>query len=168
MDQSHCAYLDDDNRPSWLTTSEMKEYFDTEGGYNFCLTATMNGSSPAPPDFDKVLFESCGGARHMIVKQPETPSSLSVESALEQVAELTGADKSEILSTKRGAGGNPARVLAMWWLVYGAGQTNTQVGNMLNITPSAVSRILKKLRVAPGKYLGGQIAKWQSTLFDKG
>jgi REP-associated tyrosine transposase len=161
---SHDAYVDKRCCPSWLTTEEMMEYFDTEGGYSKCLEATLNGSTPEPPDFDAILFESRQSARHMMVKQAETASSLSVESALAQVAKLTGVEESKILSKKRGVSGNPARVLAIWWLIYGAGQTNSHVGQILKTSPSAISKILKKLKLSPENYLGGIVAKWQEEL----
>ena len=63
----------------------------------------MNGSLPMPPDFDSVLVEARQGERHQLVKQSETKTSVSVESALKQVATLTDSKKSEILSTKRDA-----------------------------------------------------------------
>ena len=88
--------------------------------------------------------------------------------ALEQVLEITGVSEKEILSIKRGPGGNPARVLAVWWLVYGAGLTNSEVGQSLSMSSSAVSKILKKLRDRPADYLGGQIEYWQRLLKNKG
>ncbi|MCP4602009.1 MAG: hypothetical protein GY847_16080 [Proteobacteria bacterium] len=161
---SHNAYFAEKTHPSWLTTNEMNEYFDTEGGYRSCLESTMNGSAPMPLDFDEVLTETRRSARHVIVKQQETKASLSVASALEQIAHLTGMGKSEILSTKRGVGGNPARALAVWWLVYGAGQTNSQVGRIFKISPSAVSKILKKISDTPQQYHGGIVCQWRDYL----
>jgi putative transposase len=164
---SHSAYDRDKMRPSWLTTNQMQEYFNTEGGYSACLEATMNGSWPMPTDFDSVLFESRRGARQHLVKQPEVSTAVSIESALKQVAVLSSAKKSEILSTKRGIGGNSARVLAIWWLVYGAGQTNSEIGRIMKISPSAVSKILKRIRSASRQYFGGKLAAWQKELVDK-
>jgi hypothetical protein len=161
---SHGAYQNDKKRPKWLLTKEMQEYFDTDGGYDTLLKSAMDGSWPAPPDFDNVLFESRRGARQMLVKQEETQPSLSATSALVQVSELTGVDETEILSIKRGPGGNPARVLAVWWLVYGAGQTNNQVGEILKMSPSAVSKILKKLNNSSKRYLDGVVGYWQDIL----
>ncbi|MDJ0765398.1 MAG: winged helix-turn-helix domain-containing protein [Myxococcota bacterium] len=164
---SHSSYVDDKYCPSWLTTSEMKAYFDTEKGYLACLDAAMNGSVPAPPDFDSVICGAGQNARHMVCKQPEVTPGLSSEEVLREVEEVTGASLEEILTTRRGAAGNPARALAIWWLIHGAGQTNAQLGERLDISPSAVSRILKKYRDAPSKYLVGKIDRWQNKFPDK-
>ncbi|MCP4674642.1 MAG: hypothetical protein GY854_03840 [Deltaproteobacteria bacterium] len=164
---SHGAYMDEKMRPAWLTTDEMKEYYETEQGYRKCLEATMKGSLPMPPDFDSVLVESRQGGRHQIVKQPEAKATVTVAAALKQVSKLTGSKKAEILSTNRGPTGNPARALAIWWLVYGSGQTNTQVGKILKLSPSAVSKILKKIRKSPQEYFDGLIAEWKEELKDE-
>jgi REP element-mobilizing transposase RayT len=164
---SHRAYEDEESCPWWLTTGEMKEYYDTEGGYASCLDAAMNGSWTRPFDFDSVLLEARRGGRQQLVKQPETKAGVTVSEALKQVVELTGSKKSEILSTKRGAGGNPARAIAIWWLVYGAGQTNSQVGEVLKISPSAVCKILKRIRTDPKQYFGCKISEWKRKLVDK-
>ena len=102
----------------------------------------------------------------MLVKQPEQSPSLTPNHALKQVVKLTGTPLEVIFSTQRGAAGNPARALAIWWLIHGARLTNAQVGEILSISPSAVSRIIKKFRDAPEKYLGGRINKWRDKLLE--
>ena len=165
---SHGAYANERECPEWLTTEDMREYFETEGGYSEWLGTTMNHRQTAPPDFDSVLFESRRGARHMMLKQPEVKSSISAPKALRQVVRVTGVEEQEIISSRRGAGGHPARALAVWWLICGAGQTNRQVGAILDMSSSAVSKIMRKLDRHPNTYLSGQVTKWQRELSNKG
>ena len=131
------------------------------------MAVTNRYSYPAPPGFDSVLFGGGSNARHLLTKQPEATPSVSTKSALKQVVQITGVPIDEIYSTRRGPDGNPARALAIWWLIHGAGQTNAMVGEMMGISPSVVSRILKKFRNASDKYLGGRLSNWQEKLLNK-
>jgi hypothetical protein len=89
---------------------------------------------------------------------------IEVEKALSEVMYLTGETRETLLCTKRGRSGNPARALAAWWLVQGSGLSNVKAGNVLNMSPVAVSKTLAVLRDRPEEYAGGKLLKWMEAL----
>jgi REP element-mobilizing transposase RayT len=160
---SHGRYSGQDRYPEWLTTASLKKSLRSVGGYKRYLHDVMSGRRPEPPDFATVTFGGRRAGRSMMIKQPETRPDLSAYEALRQVAALTGINKNELRKTKRGRSGNPARALAAWWLVFGAGLTNVEAGEQLGMTPEAVSKVISKTR-NDESYHGGILRDWMTAL----
>jgi putative transposase len=160
---SHDRYAGDSPMPEWLNTNEMASMLEGVGGYHRYLQMVMNGSRPMPEDFESVVYGDRRSQKHFIVQQEAAPATISLEEALSQVSRLTGKPKRELLKGKRGRTGNAERALALWWLIHGAGLTNVSAGDLLGISPSAVSKILASIR-GGGGYHGGKIAKWIDAL----
>jgi hypothetical protein len=108
------------------------------------------------------LFER-RSKRPFVTKQAAAKPDLTKEEALRQVTRLTGVSEETLLQSRRGRGGNAPRVLALWWLIHGAGLSNVEVSGLLGMSPSGVSKILARIK-EPGPYQGGKIAEWMRQL----
>ena len=106
----------------------------------------MNGSLPAPDEFDSILYGERRRQKPFVIKQEKAEARFTKDEALSQVSDLTGMKVDELLQGQRGRNGNAGRSLAVWWLIHGAGMRNVEVGGLLGITPSAVSKILAQIR----------------------
>jgi hypothetical protein len=71
---------------------------------------------------------------------------MSVDEALKDVMEVTGSPLKELMTTRRGRRGNPARALATYWLVMGAGVTGAQAARELGMTRANVSITVDRVR----------------------
>jgi REP element-mobilizing transposase RayT len=161
---SHDRYAGDTPMPEWLTTEEMASRLEGVGGYQKYLQAVMNGRRPVPDEFESVVYGTRGSQEHFIVKQEKAAAGISPEEALSQVSKLTGKSKRDILKCQRGRAGNAERVVALWWLIHGAGLSNVEASQILGITPAAVSKILAQIRDGYASYHGGQVADWITAL----
>jgi REP element-mobilizing transposase RayT len=161
---SHKAYANKTKKLDWLTTSELCKYFEPEGGYRKFLKSVVTKKCLAPVEFDQVLFELRNSGKLLVTKQEPVGKGIEIEQALAEVMYLTGETRETLLSTQRGRGGNPGRALAVWWLVHGAGLSNVKAGEVLNMSPVAVSKILAKIRENPREYAGGKLVKWMEAL----
>jgi hypothetical protein len=81
---------------------------------------------------------------------PEPRPVVAAEEALRQVAQVTGVAVADLGETRRGRGGNPARVLAAYWLVYGAGLTTVASGQRLDMHPVRVSQAVRRVQERRG------------------
>ena len=162
---SHGKYSGEMAWPDWLTTKSLKSRLGGIG-YKKFIERAMNGSLPAPDEFESVLYGVRRKQRPFLVKQEKSETRLTKEEALRQVSQLTGTSEEELLKSKRGRAGNAARALALWWLIHGTGMSNVQVSAVLGITPSGVSKILAHIRDEKRTYQGGQIADWIERLKD--
>jgi REP element-mobilizing transposase RayT len=160
---SHDRYAGDSQMPEWLVTEELEPILEGAGGYHKYLQMVMNGSRPVPEDFESVVYGSRRSQKPLVVKQETASAKVSPEEALSQVSRLTGKPKRELLKGKRGRSGNAERALALWWLIHGAGLTNVAAGSILGITPSAVSKIIARIREGGG-YHDGKITDWIDAL----
>lgn len=156
---SHGKYLGEDRYPEWLTTSDLRRRFKGVSNYRRYLRDVMIGRTVEPSGFDVVTFEDRRAGRLMMVKKERLPDVRSIDEALEQVMRVTHATESDLHMTQRGRTGNPVRALAAWWLVYGAGLSNTETGAQLGMSPSAVGKLLSKVRTNRS-YQDGQLRDW--------
>ncbi len=154
---SHDRYSGESEWPEWVTTSEIEKQMEAFGGYQEYLSGVQNGSIRPPREFDAVTFERRKGAKLLMVKQPQAMSELSADDALEQVTRVTGVEVATILQPRRGRAGNPARTLAIWWLIQGARLTNAEVAGLLGMSSSGVSKTLALIRDHSGSYHSGSL-----------
>ncbi|MDJ0766222.1 MAG: hypothetical protein QNJ97_24785, partial [Myxococcota bacterium] len=144
----------------WLTTVEMQSYFESTGGYRQYIAEAKKKRSQPPEGFEKVTFDSQQSSKMLVVKQEPVGPRMEVERALAAVQVVSGCTREEMLEQRRGRGGNPYKALAVWWLIHGAGLSNIEAGAVLNLSPTAVSHILMKLRQNPSTYVGGRVWEW--------
>jgi REP element-mobilizing transposase RayT len=161
---SHDNYAHKRRWPEWLSREDLESRLEGVGGYGPYLKGVRAKKIRAPADFDRVTYEGRTGGRMMVTKQESVGTGLSADEALAQVSALTGATVLELKRTKRGRTGSPVRVLALWWLVYGAGLTNEAASGVLGMSPSAASKILKKIREDRENYHSGVLTEWMLEL----
>jgi predicted transcriptional regulator len=77
-----------------------------------------------------------------------------------QVLEITGKKKSLFRQTIHGKQGNSVRAVAAWWLIHGAGLTNVQTGEILKMTPVAVSKALARIQSQIDRDRTCETAQW--------
>lgn len=142
---SHGEYGGEDRPPDWLTTDELAEAFGSRRGYVGYLDDVVKRRLRPPDEFDRVLFERPGSAVHLAEnKNPEL--RMSVGEALADVMKVTGSSRKELMTTRRGRRGNPARAMATYWLVMGAGATGAQTARELGMTRANVSMTVERVR----------------------
>jgi REP element-mobilizing transposase RayT len=160
---SHGVYVGQDRYPDWLTTSDLKKSLKRVGGYRRYLRDVTTGKRPEPPGFDCVSFEGRLAGQLMLVKHNPVGTGLTPSEALRQVRALTGATNEQLRTPRRGRMGNPARALAAWWLVYGAGLSNARAGALVGMSAGAVSKVMGRMRSTRGA-LEGKLAEWMFEL----
>jgi hypothetical protein len=152
---SHGEYAGDDRVPDWLTTEELLAAFASRREYSRYLDAVLKRRQPPPDEFERVLFEKPGSAVHLSSER-KPQCRMSVEEALGDVQEITGSSRKQLLTTRRGRRGNPARALATYWLVVGAGATGARAARELGMTQANVSKTVervKKLAATDGDFM---------------
>jgi REP element-mobilizing transposase RayT len=163
---SHDVYVGDLKCPDWLHTAALLKALGGRRGYKSLMKAVQVGRRPEPADFGQVLFGRCRSSEAFIVKQEEQARAITPEMALEQVLDITGGCQEILYQTKRGKTGNPVRGVAAWWLTHGAGLTNVKAGQLLNMTPVAVSKALARLQTQLVRDPAGETAQWVLKLRD--
>jgi hypothetical protein len=154
---SHANYVGKQSSPGWLKT---ERFLDDLGGYKSFMKSVQQGRRPAPEGIEQVMFGNRRSSQAFIVKQEEQGRPISAEEAIAQVLEITGKDKSLLHQTIRGKQGNPVRAVASWWLIHGAGLTNVQTGEILKMTPVAVSKALARIQSQIDRDRACETAQW--------
>lgn len=158
---SHRAYLGEDSRPPWLTTSELQALFGSIAAYRAYVDAVANGVADAPSDFDpkKLWLPNSTGT---VAVMPPDDSALAVSDALAEVAAATGLSLEEVLAAPRGRTGNPANWFAVWWLVRGRGIAPSRVARGMATTAASISMRIK--RVEERLDVDPQLREWVERL----
>lgn len=166
---SHGAYAGVEQRPEWLHVEELLASHGQEQGYWQYVRGVRVGRIEPPAGFAEVNL-AVGPALLRRATPPEEPPPprpvVAPQEALRQVAEVTGVKVAELSETRRGREGNPARVLAAYWLVYGAGLTAVAAGQWLGMHPVRVSQAVRRVRERRGEKgeLGGWVAELEGIL----
>jgi hypothetical protein len=146
---SHGAYAGVDPRTAWLRVDGLLGAHGGERGYQEYVRGVRMGRIGTPSGFDAVDLAE-GPPLPRLAGPPEAPPPprpvVSPREALRQVARVTGVPLAELSETRRGRAGNPARVLAAYWLVYGAGLTTVAAGQWLKMHPVRVSQAVGRVR----------------------
>lgn len=166
---SHLIYTGVLKRPEWLEMETMMSHVGGPSGYAKFMKSVQIGKRPKPEGFGNVLFEGRRSSEYALTKQPETSRKTTEEEALRQVIAVTGVSRDELTRTRRGTVGNPARAVAAWWLTHGAGLSNVIAGEVLKMTPPAVSRSITRVQGQLVKNGTGKIGQWILAIkeFDK-
>ena len=157
---SHAIYAGMLSCPEWLHTKEMLLALGGDGGYTKFINSIQKGRRPTPEGFESVLFGGRRSSEAFVTKKEEAPRNISAQEALHQVLKITGASKAELTKTKRGTVGNPARAIAAWFLTREAGLTNVKAGEILRMTPVAISKTLARVQNQLAINGTGKIAQW--------
>ena len=157
---SHAVYAGMHRCPEWLHTKEMLRFLGGDSGYAKFMKSIQLGRRPTPEGFESVLFGGRRSSEAFIPKKEEAPRSISAQEALHHVLRITGVSQAELIKTKRGTVGNPARVLAAWVLTHEAGLTNVKAGEVLMMSPVAISKTLARVQNQLAANGTGKIAQW--------
>lgn len=151
---SHRAYLGLESTPPWLDTAE---HLDLCGGVKPLIQYVYDvqvGRERGPVGFDPERL----WARAPSLKAAPEPASTAirgVEQAMAEVCAVTGRSLADVERAVRGPGGNPARLLAIWWLREGAGLGTNAIARRMHMNPAAVSRDLRRAWGAEDGEFGG-------------
>ncbi|MCP4604427.1 MAG: hypothetical protein GY847_28545 [Proteobacteria bacterium] len=150
---SHRYYARRTSPPTWLQTSELKEMLDAYGGYTTYLRDMLAGRSETPDDFDTVHFERSRSTSAETGEVPKTETrTITVKQAVREVMRASGASSDELKTSRYGSKGNPARIVAAYWLACESGLKHREVGLELNMSEVSVSKAVRKVR-SPGNAL---------------
>ena len=81
-----------------------------------------------------------------------------------KVVEVTGCSEQELYKNIRGRGGNPARVVAAWWMVEGVGIPHAEVAQRLKMNTIAVYRAIRRVKSDGIRKPYSVIVKWARIL----
>ncbi|MDD5309357.1 MAG: transposase [Deltaproteobacteria bacterium] len=148
---SHDAYAGRSVGPDWLSTDDHLDAFGGSKGYSEFVRQVRIGRIGAPVGFAAVGFAGRQTKRDTANDAKSRVARIfPVAMALAQVAQAAGVPVAELRRTKRGRKGNPARVVAAWWLVHGAGLTNVEAGKALRMHPVRVSQAASRVHNSRG------------------
>jgi REP element-mobilizing transposase RayT len=163
---SHRFYSGKTPVPHWLDTGNLWNELDGADGYRRYVSEIRQGRREMPDDFDQILFGRRRSSGIQVLAQPEQSRAVSVEEALQQVARVSGQPIEQMSKQIRGRAGNPVRVLAAWWLTIGAGCSNGQAGERLNLSPVAVCKAIARVKRELARHPEGEIYDWAMVLGD--
>jgi len=143
---SHRCYVGLDSLPGWLTTSELLEAFGGVKGYRQYLADLLAKRGEEPEGFDAVLLRGRTTSDEDVRESTAAPVLTAPRDALGEVARAAGVKVSSLRKTRRGRVGNPARVVAAWWLVQASGLTTIEAGKKLAMRAADVSKAISKVR----------------------
>ena len=131
-----------------VSADELSRVLEGAGGYAHLLEEIRMGRRFSPEQFQQVLFEESlrSSALQMVEKQEESPRVNQLGDAWQLVSQVTGTDLNAVVRSRRGRGGNPSRRVLCWWLAYGIGLSNAQIGEQLGIDSSTVCRLITTAR----------------------
>jgi REP element-mobilizing transposase RayT len=143
---SHFAYDGTAPCPDWLSTGSHLEKLGATKGYRRFIKSVINGRLPEPDSLDQVLFSQPFDFP-LATRHSEPPDS-EIESAIEQVSLVSGATLEQMRTSRRGRLGNPARAVALYWLVHNAGASIAAAARYLRMSQSSASQTLARLEKA--------------------
>jgi REP element-mobilizing transposase RayT len=143
---SHSFYDGSLPEPEWLTTAGLLEKLGGASGYRRFIEDVVQGRRPEPESLAQVLFDE---PFHFPAppREPE-PAGAAIARAIEQVALVSGATLKQMRTPRRGRKGNPARAVALYWLVRRAGLSVSRAARYLRMSESSASQTLARLRKA--------------------
>ena len=160
---SHRAYLGLDSAPEWLDTAEHLALF---GGVKPLVQYVYDvqvGRERGPVGFDLQRLWARAPSLKAAPEPPPTPAR-GVEQAMVEVCAVTGLALADVERAVMGAGGNRARLLAIWWLHEGAGLGTSAIARRMHMDPAAVSRDLRRA----WRDKEAQFARWKVALRGEG
>lgn len=146
---SYRAYVGTDAAPWWLTLDALIQL---HGGADELARYTgrlQSGETAWPSNMDLARGWFRGrtppAAAAQRRSEPHHQES-APETVLVDVLELTGADESELDLSVLGPGGNPVRRFALWALDRETTLTQSEMGELLGMSPANVAVSLRRLR----------------------
>ena len=130
--------------PEWLTTKVLLAELGSTSGYRRYIDDVVKGRHSEPKSIAQVLFS---GPADFTKPAPNSgPSEHVVAETIGQVAHVSGATLKQMRSPRRGRKGNPARAVALYWLVSHAEMSVAQAADYLRMSESSASQTLARLR----------------------
>jgi REP element-mobilizing transposase RayT len=160
---SHNAYVDPRQRPDWLTCDELLGLFGSVAAFEAYVEAVHLKRLEPPEGFDPERFWRSPVTEK--VPQPVDSPTRTAETAIADVAELTGVPANRVLELPRGRTPNRPAWLAIWWLLRSTGLSQREVGEIVGVSRPRVSQLLKKFHRLVRE--DAELRKWQETLEDR-
>jgi putative transposase len=136
---SHRGYLEPETRPAWLRVDEQLALFGGPTAYSEALRAAYEGNIKPPAGFDaKKLWapESTGA-----VAMPKVDSArTNLAEAFAAICGVTGRTPGDLIATRYGRNGNPAKWFAAWWLSRQCGIPHGEIGAILGASHTVISQ----------------------------
>lgn len=144
---SHRAYLGLDPEPPWLSTDELLELYGGREILSRVMAEHLAGTLDLPDDFlDERLWRPANTAVERLTRLQPAVRTLSIEEALQQIAQALGTEAEALRRPVRGRGGNPGRKLAAWWLLRATASSREHIGQELGMSPNAVGQAAHRVR----------------------
>ena len=89
-------------------------------------------------------------------------SGVSIEKIIDDICQITGVQKSRLMESIRGPGGNPERRFAVWAMQTSTYLTYREIGEQLNMTVEHVARDIRRKRTVFERF-----DDWTSEWLDK-
>lgn len=144
---SHRAYLGKDRPPSWLCTRPVLRLCGSRRKFGKLVLGLHRGAIEWPDNldlgsgfFDRYRVQGIG------VTADPVAASVPVENLLAEVARIAGVKPEMLKRGVMGRRGNPARRFAVWALKQSTFLTQKQIGQVLGMSESHVSRDLGRAR----------------------
>jgi hypothetical protein len=154
---SHRAYLGQAPTPPWLTTQELLALFGGPAGYAAKYRAVQDGGEHPPTSFDPNRLWVPDTTGSVAVPNFRDPT-WELADALREVTQVVGIEVDELIRSRPGRVGNPAKWLAAWWLSRGCGIPHGKIKAALGVSHSTLS--MRIARVEARRQSDDQLRKW--------
>jgi len=152
---SHCAYIGEEPKPDWLTTSELLRRFGSRKGLVRAIEKRQQGAEPWPDTIDR----DSGWIRGMPPTSHPAPT-MDPDALLREIAEHASVSPFELLRSQAGPGANSARRFAVWALSTTLGLRHRDIGQLLDMSTYQVGNVLRRLRRGAHGELAGWMTDW--------
>ena len=160
---SHRAYLGLERAPSWLSRDEMLTRFGGAEALHRYVLDIHDGSRSLP---DGMVSETGWlPADDATLERPATTEArarvLNADEAFRRVEAVTKATRDEILASRKGPGGNPAKRFAAWALTNSTLFSHTQVGRLLGMSAPHVAVAVRRVGHQPKGVVATWMEEWK-------
>jgi REP element-mobilizing transposase RayT len=145
---SHRSYIAKDRPPSWLKTTELLRRFDSKKALSNLILGLHRGSVDWPDILDHTngYFDWQSLNTASAIPAQSQPDAVNVADLVAHIAGITGVSSRQLRKGVKGRVGNPARRFAVWALRKSTDLTQRQIGRVLRMSESHVSRDLRRTR----------------------
>ena len=135
------------SRPEWLRTDVILSLFETPENLSAETDGLRTGQLDWPKDFDlrRGMFKTWSPDIPRTAEQKARRRKADVDRVKSLVWEVADCPWRTVLERRRGRRGNPARLLAVWFLSRNGRLSHREVGEVLGMTGAHVGVILDRL-----------------------
>lgn len=164
---SHRAYLGLDVPPDWLSTKVLIAEVGGRQAFADYVHALRVGRRPWPSDFEPEdgFFASAATATqtHSNIKERPARPGAPPAAVLNDVRQLTGATKRQLMEIAFGPRANPPRRFAVWALDRETDLHHSEIAELMGMSTNQVAQLLRRLRRGLQSPLGGWEKKWMKS-----